>query len=264
MSAPPDPAPPALGIVPVLRVPPSLAVGGFGGGLTTRIGFPEAHPDRDLLPAADPSRALMRSTLADALKWGAGRFAWTHQVHGSTVVEVTSPGLQGEADALVTTDPSLGLLVTVADCCPVLVWDPSAGVLAVAHAGWRGFLAGVLDATIRAMEGLGAVREELRVWIGPSIGPCCFEVGSEVAERFAPTHVVDPEPTNEGDSTATLARPHVDLGGACVSSLVDLGLVPDRVSAAADCTSCRSDLYWSYRRDGGICGRHVGYLTRRV
>jgi hypothetical protein len=141
-------------------------------------------------------------------------------------------------------------LVSVADCCPVLLWDANSGVRAVAHAGWRGLVAGVLEATVEAMAQRGAQPAEIRAWIGPSIGPCCFEVGPEVAARFDPAAVQLRTP-----------RPHVDLRVASRSALAASGLDPARVGVCVDCTACRIDLYWSYRRDGGICGRHLAFLT---
>src|SRR6185369_4792699 len=91
-----------------------------------------------------------------------------------------------EADALITDDPGVALGVFVADCIPALIVDPRTGAVAAAHAGWRGTIAGVLPAAVRALvHELGARPDDLRVVLGPAIGSCCFEVGAEVVAAFA-------------------------------------------------------------------------------
>jgi len=224
---------------PLVRV----ATRGIGprrvAGLTTRMGFPGGGGEKD--------RAPLRTALAHVL--GNPPLAWLKQVHGAEVHAVDGPGLAGEGDALVTDRPDLVLLVTVADCGPILLWDERRGVHSAAHAGWRGLVAGVLPATVQALAGRGADPSRLRGWIGPTIGPCCFEVGPEVADRFPARFRLDRQP-----------RPHVDLRGVALAQLEEAGLDPDRVEVADDCTHCRADLYHSHRRDGGICGRHLGYV----
>lgn len=107
-------------------------------------------------------------------------WATVHQIHGSAVIEVSQPGPAGEADALWTRVPALPLAVFTADCFPVVLHAPAA--VGIAHAGWRGAAAGVVGELRTAMgEGGFPVRRAL---VGPGIGPCCFEVGDEVAERF--------------------------------------------------------------------------------
>lgn len=213
----------------------------WGAGLTTRVGYPSGGEEGD--------RARLRDALSDSL--GHPPLAWLKQVHGNAVHVVDSPGLAGDGDALVTARPDLVLLVTVADCCPVLFWDERRGIHGAAHAGWRGLVAGILPATVQGLADAGAPPPDLRAWIGPAIGPCCFEVGPEVAARFPERfrHPRDP-------------RPHVDLPGAALAQLAELGLDPGRVEVAGDCTHCRDERYHSFRRDGGICGRHLGYVGR--
>jgi hypothetical protein len=111
-----------------------------------------------------------------------------HQIHSIEVLTVaagrwTSPGAP-KADALVTDRPGVALAVMAADCAPVLLADAQAGVIGAAHAGWRGALAGVVQATIGAMERLGARREEMRIVVGPCIGPSSYEVGPEFPAPF--------------------------------------------------------------------------------
>jgi polyphenol oxidase len=235
---------------PLVRTDPALVGGDVRGGLTTRRGFPEAALGTEDAQA----RARLRETLAAMLGLPTDRMAWTTQVHGDVVHTVrTERGLRGEGDALVSDDPTAVLLVSVADCGPILLWDERGPAFGVAHAGWRGVAGGVLEATIEALRALGADPPGLRAWIGPCIGPARFEVGPEVATHFHPEDVLGP---NER------GRPHVDLPGAIRRRLVAAGLDERAVRTSGDCTFERADLYWSYRRDGGICGRQLGFLTR--
>lgn len=156
------------------------------------------------------------------------RWATVEQVHGSEVVRVTRLGSNGPADGMVTTVPGLAAAVFTADCLGVVLHGP--GTVGVAHAGWRGLVAGVLESTVERMEEAGGGPE--RADFGPSIGPCCFEVGEEVAELF-------PDDLSEtaGGSVS------VDLVGAALRRLPDLETSVDR-----RCTSCEGGP--SHRRDG--------------
>jgi YfiH family protein len=154
--------------------------------------------------------------------------AYPHQVHGAGVLVVTRPGRHGEADALVTTTPGVAVGVATADCVPVVI--EGAGFAAVAHAGWRGVVAGVVEATLDAVAALGLTAE--RAAIGPAIGPCCYEVGPEVADRF---------PGHTGVTTG--GRVSIDLPGAVAEALGDLV-----VWRSERCTFTDPGLN-SYRRD---------------
>lgn len=230
---------------PLLVSEPRLVAGSVRGGITTRRGLPAAtRPGHD-----DPARARGREILADLIGLAAARLAWLEQVHGADAVIVDRGGLAGAADALVTQRTNLALLVAVADCGPVLLWDEKAGVIAAAHAGWRGAVGGVCATTVTSMRELGA--REISAWIGPCIGPAAFEVGVEVAGQF-PSACVD----------RTRERPHVDLARAIELSLLEAGLQPGRIRVARQCTVALEDRYWSYRRDGGICGRQFAWISR--
>lgn len=231
---------------------PRLVSGSITGGISTRIGFPSAtRAGHD-----DPARIEGRRILAHAIGLRESGLAWLEQVHGSDVELVESGGCAGRADALVTRQTDLALLVAVADCGPVLLWDETAGVIAAAHAGWRGTVAGVCARTVDTMAEAGADPARIRVWIGPCIGPEHFEVGEEVASLFGPELVRPPEPGR--------ARPHVDLPGAIGQSLRNAGIVDARIRQAGQCTYKQDDRYWSYRRDGGICGRQFAWIMRKA
>ncbi len=153
-----------------------------------------------------------------------GSWATVSQVHGALVVVVESPGDQGEADGLVTSSTQLPVAVRTADCLGVVGLSPTC--VGVAHAGWRGLAAGILD---RFVEVMG---DDTRYYVGPSIGPCCYEVGPEVAARF-PRHL----------GTTTRGSPSVDLRAAAATALTAVEWIDER------CTLCDTDLP-SHRRDG--------------
>ena len=170
-----------------------------------------------------------------------------HQVHSTDVLTVadrrwTSPGAP-KADAMVTDRPGLALGVLAADCAPVLFADPSAGIIGAAHGGWRGTLAGVMEATVAAMGALGAAPERIRAGIGPCIGQPSYEVGPEFAARFA---------AEDPDSPAFFApatRPGhflFDLPGYIAARLRRLGLAV--VESAPHDTAAEEELFFSYRR----------------
>lgn len=175
------------------------------------------------LRSDDDARRAVSSQLAIPDEW-----ATVHQVHGATVVEATGPGWLAEADALFTDAAGLPLAVFTADCLAVVI-EADRGV-GIAHAGWRGVVAGVVDNLRTSMEAAGW--KLLRAAIGPGIGPCCFEVGSEVSARF-------PADT----SKTTWGTASVDLPAAVASGLAGL-----EIWTAGVCTRC-SDGYFSHRRD---------------
>jgi hypothetical protein len=107
-------------------------------------------------------------------------WAFVHQIHSAIVVEATRSGRLGDADAIVSRVPGIPVAVATADCVPVIIEADAA--VAVIHAGWRGAIAGVVPATLAALHESG--HEPVRAAIGPAIGPCCYEVGDEVAEHF--------------------------------------------------------------------------------
>ena len=157
-----------------------------------------------------------------------GEWAYVHQVHGAAVVTAAGPGLLGDADAIVTTTRGLPVCVATADCVPVII--EGAGSTAVVHAGWRGVVAGVVAATLVAMQSMGD--EPLRAAVGPAIGPCCYEVGADVASRLAPFAA-----ETVGGTTS------VDLSAAVAAQLGSLSVW------RADRCTYHLDAFHSYRRD---------------
>jgi YfiH family protein len=146
--------------------------------------------------------------------------------------------------------------VKTADCVPILIGDPVTGAFAAVHAGWRGTLATAVIAGVeRLAKDYDARPQDLRVAIGASAGPCCYEVGSEVIEAFTKKFV-------EGVKLFTPTRPGhalVDLLKANRDQLVSTGVKPERIHTAPLCTMCRTDLFFSYRKEKSIHGK-VGRL----
>lgn len=129
--------------------------------------------------------AMNRDRVADAMGVAPDRLVTVHQIHSPTAVTLSDrPADRPRADAIVTTTPGLAIAVLTADCQPVLFADRDAGVIGAAHAGWRGALDGVLEATIDAMETAGARRDRIHAVIGPTISQRAYEVGQEFLERF--------------------------------------------------------------------------------
>jgi YfiH family protein len=182
----------------------------------------------------------------------AGRLHLMKQVHGARVVQAPFVGAP-EADAAVTREPGVLLGIQTADCLPVLLVLPHRRAVAVAHAGWRGTAAGVVRNALGVLLAGGGQPTDVVAALGPGIGPCCYEVGGDVRDAFGPD--ADPlfRPGPRG-------RPHLDLRAANVQHLLDAGVPRHRIHHVDDCTSCRKDLYFSYRRDGPGTGRMISFV----
>lgn len=167
---------------------------------------------------------------------------WLTQVHGRTVVSLSAPvSAPPVADAAVTASPALPLAVLTADCLPVVLSDRAGTVVGVAHAGWRGLAAGVLEATVQAM---GVVPSRVIAWLGPAIGPRAFEVGEEVRTAF---FAVDPG-AGEDFRPGAPGKWHADLYGLARRRLEAAGVVA--VYGGGLCTYSDPSRFFSYRRDG--------------
>jgi YfiH family protein len=203
-------------------------------------GLNVGYGSRDDKEAIDENR---RRAIA-ALLPGA-ELATVHQIHSPRVVvaEHAWPiDARPHADAMVTTRPGLLLGILTADCAPILFADAEAGVIGAAHAGWRGALAGVTDATITAMEGLGAKRERIAAVIGPCIAQASYEVDEDFRGRF-----VGEESGNDCFfALGPSGKPHFDLAGYVVHRLGNAGI--GRVEALQLDTYADDSRFYSYRR----------------
>jgi len=200
------------------------------------------------------SRRIYRVTQLDALPWlvhGFGtrlarvpalfaNLATLRQVHSATCVPAAGRcGALGEGDALLENTPGSVVAVQTADCLPILLVDDRRRAVAAVHAGWRGTVAGIAQRAVEAMRAqFGSLPEDLHAAIGPGIGPCCYEVGPQVAAQFG----------RQG-------RAHVDLAEANRRQLIDAGVTPERIYASNLCTMCRAEEFHSFRRDKEAAGR---------
>ncbi|HSL48775.1 MAG TPA: peptidoglycan editing factor PgeF [Candidatus Deferrimicrobiaceae bacterium] len=179
--------------------------------------------------------------------------AFARQVHGAAVLRVERGGLAGPADALATGRPGLPLAISTADCLPIVLYDARAGRLAAVHAGWRGTVQAVARAAVAELVAAGSAATELVVAIGPSIGPCCYEVDAPVIDRF---EAAFPGAREAWFLPKGPGKWMLDLWRANVDQLIGAGVPPERVDLLRLCTGCRPDLLFSYRREKGA-GRLV-------
>ncbi|HKO38223.1 MAG TPA: polyphenol oxidase family protein [Solirubrobacterales bacterium] len=221
-------------------------LGTGGAAFSTRLGGVSEPPYDSLnlgLLTDDSEAAVVenRGRLAAALGFEPGQIAFASQVHGTRLVDhrAGSPEEVTEADGHVVSESGLAPLVFVADCLPVAMSGP--GGVAIVHAGWRGLAGGILAAGAEAVAATRAA-------IGPGIGPCCYEVGGEVAAAFASL--------GEGVAEGRM----IDLPEAARRLLARAGV--EEIESAALCTSCEEELFFSHRRDKGRTGRQAGVAWR--
>lgn len=169
---------------------------------------------------------------------------WQHHSADVAVLDAAPPaGTLIKADAVATRQKGLAAAVLTADCAPVLFADPRAGVVAAAHAGWRGALSGILEATLDAMQRLGAAPETIYAAIGPAISQAAYEVGEDFRQNVLKA---DPDNARFFATPAEGAKPHFDLTGFVKRRLEAAGL--SQIEAINLCTYENESLFYSYRR----------------
>jgi polyphenol oxidase len=183
------------------------------------------------------------------------------QVHGIAVATVTEPWPAGGgpvADAMVTDRPGIALGIVTADCAPVLFCDPVAGVIGAAHAGWRGAVAGVLEATLQAMIALGAQPARMKVAVGPCIGQASYEVGPDLRDA-----VLSHDPKHIGYfAEGRPGRWQFHLASYCVGRLLKAG-VPQAFGLDRD-TAAERELFFSHRRRTLAGGGPIGHQMSAI
>jgi YfiH family protein len=243
---------------------------GFVNGFSTRLGGVSDMPANALSLAGfhDDAAENILENRRRFLKLFPGQWtlAGCWQVHGAEVRAVLSvddakpaENTLGETvycDVIVSAAKGVLAGVKTADCVPILIGDPVTGAFAAVHAGWRGTLAtSVIAGVQRLAKDYDARSEDLRVAIGAAAGPCCYEVGSEVIEAFTIKF-------GYGEKLFTPTRPGhalIDLLKANREQLISLGVKPERIHTAPLCTMCRTDLFFSYRKEKSVHGK-VGRL----
>jgi polyphenol oxidase len=246
----------------VLYSSPLLKAIGVKHGFSTRIGgispipfdslnlgnLPGAHRDADQNLTENLRRLEQATEMSDR------RRLWVHQIHGNRVAVASDLTFEcgTQADALVSDDPTVYLLVRVADCVPILLASPDGRVVAAVHAGWRGVIAGVVTQTVKVITDLAHIRSgEITAAIGPCISHDFFEVGPEVIAEFVGLF----------GAGYNRAERHVDLPGGVARQLLDAGVFIERIDRTDRCTARDRDEFFSHRRDQGVTGRMAAVIA---
>jgi len=187
------------------------------------------------------------------------RVARLTQVHGNAVLAVDADydGARREGDGIVSATAGIAAAIFTADCVPILMVDEQARVVAALHAGWRGTIAGIAGEGVRAMAAIGARSQTIRAAMGPSIGPCCFEVDAELADRFSHTIPHAHRHTRAGRP----GKACLDLRGIIRGQLEREGLDPAAITSVGPCTRCANHAYFSRRAAGGaVTGLQMSFI----
>ncbi len=238
-----------------LLVPRIFPADSIVAGFTTRRGGVSTPPFDSLnmgFNTADDPGAVSENhrILFDHIGIAEDRAALMGQVHGSYVRIVESGGLYPETDAIITSQTGLLLGVRVADCVPLLIHDASKGIAGAVHCGWKPIASGIIERTVDTMrQAWNSEPADIRAALGPSAGPCCYEIGPEVAARLSQQAIRERE-----------GRIFADLRAEITLRLGNIGITADRIEMIAPCTICGESLYYSHRRDGVRSGRMMGFI----
>lgn len=215
------------------------------------------------------NRARAASIVRAAPAW----LTFGRQVHGARVAVVGNAergAVFDDTDALLTNAALVPLVILTADCAAIFFFDPVRRAVGIAHAGWRGTVARVAARTVETMQDtFGTQPHDLVVGIGPSIGPCCYEVGSDVIDAVAAEFpdntdelLVEPDMASAGSFRASVNedKKHFDLWRANEIVLREAGVRDERIETSRLCTSCRTDLFYSHRAEKGNTGRFGGIV----
>ena len=195
-----------------------------------------------------------RDTLPLAGEW---RIVSLKQIHSDRILKVDfEEGCAGSADALITSRAGVLLTIRTADCLPILIAGRDRRVIAAIHAGWKGAAAGIVQAAVQRLTGeFLADPAEMEAVIGPGIGPCCYEVGEDVARRFV--RFLPDLRIHDG-------KTRLDLAEVNRRQLLMAGLRQKRIHAGAPCTCCHPEEFHSYRRNHTDAGRMISVIGIRA
>lgn len=244
----------------------SLSAQAIQHGISTRLGGRSSAPYASLnlgLHVGDDTGATWqnRQAFCQALGLSAEHAVTADQVHGSVVYQVTAQdagrgsrhyheAITG-TDALITNVPGIPLMLFFADCVPVIIADPVQKAIGISHAGWKGTVAKIGQKTLLAMmEQYNTNPADCLVGIGPSIGPCCYEVNKPVINKLQ-------ENFSRWQELATPAGEHwhLDLWEANRQQLKETGVLDENISLSGVCTACNTQIFYSHRAEAGRTGR---------
>jgi hypothetical protein len=210
----------------------------FGMNLSFKVG------DRDESVKAN------RQQFFAALGTNAEQVIQPNQVHSSTIVDASSFDGGVECDGLVTNQTGRYLAISVADCSPILLASKNGNVVAAVHAGWRGTAKGIVPKAVKTMQEQFRIGpDEILAWIGPSASACCYQVGQEVADQFAPSEV-----------RTEAGRHFLNLKLANRNQLLEAGLAERNIEIHPACTICEKETFHSFRRDASRSGRMLAII----
>lgn len=239
---------PHLGLVPHAT---STRQGGLSTGIYESLNL--GLMSGDDLTAVDGNRQIFSQMLGIPIVQNLSMTHGTRVAHLCTPRDMESPQ---DADACISNHAEVSLSLTTADCVPIFFHDPKAGAVGLAHAGWRGTVNGIAARVVEEMTAkLGSRPENVRVGLGPAIGPCCFEVGPEVAQEFHSQYGQQSWVEQRG------AKWHIDLHQANRVWLERAGVSQENVRSCPLCTCCRADLFYSWRRESGKTGRLLSAIA---
>jgi hypothetical protein len=221
----------------------------------------------------DPERVKANwGLVCNAFGISSGQFLTVHQVHGEGVhvvagsvcqiprSETFPPEAELSCDAMITDRPEIALGIKTADCVPIFLVDRVRCIIGAVHAGWRGTALGIAGKVVDTLrERFSSRPEDILAVIGPTIGPCCYEVDDTVFRAMPSPH--------GGESFFRPGRREghwmLDLTAANRQQIEEKGVPPENIFSAGICSSCREDLFYSHRRDGGRTGRHLNFIMLR-
>lgn len=234
--------------------------GGIIAAQSTRLGGVSPLPYESLnlgLSTSDKKEHVLenRRRFFSSLGIDESEVAFSGQVHGKKILVAHEPGKSEGYDAIITNKKNVFVAVGVADCAPVLVYDPITQAVAAIHAGWRGTVQQIVFLTLQQMKAeYGTAARNCYAWIGTCISECAFEVGAEVAEAF------DREFVRWDDNRK---KHFVDLKKANKKQLVAAGIPGAQIEVATNCTVANNDRYFSYRSEGKDSGRMLAVIGLR-
>ena len=195
-----------------------------------------------------------RNRLAELAEFPTNTLAYGHQIHSSIVNVVDTVGHVGEGDGLITKTTEVVLTIQVADCVPLFVHCKDSGTIGLFHAGWRGASAGIIEEGISKMVSqFNAAPNQMEAVLGPSIGPCCYEIRGDVSTYFSDLFL---HKKNKEQS-------YLDLPGFVKAKLISSALSAENISLDGRCTFCSEQKFHSFRRDRYAAGRIICFLGRK-
>lgn len=236
-------------------------IGGVSSGPFASLNFNNSK--EDIYSNIDRNRVIVGKFLG----FNPNMLITTNQVHRDNILIIDSPSevFQDQikdaknvsADAILTNQKGIAIGVLTADCLPIILFDPVKRVAGIAHAGWRGTAEGICKSIIKSLSNhFESKPENILAALGPSIGPCCYEVGVDVVNHFTSMT----SSTNEILIEVGGGRWKLDLKNANANQLVECEVMRKNISISNLCTSCNTNLFFSYRKEGNPTGRQLNLV----